>query len=114
MLAAAVAFNNAASSSAVGLPSAPQTPTSFKKLLEGSLEANHALHSDGEEVKRMLPSTGIEPSADMMDQSASLSVPNSISPAHSAELSVDQTLQSAEENFFETIDQVCRYFKPVK
>lgn len=110
-VAAATAFTSHPPSSG-GQPdkqSSPATPT-IKKPFEFPDSPSHQspVHGEGEQqIRRRSLSTGIEPSADMMtmsESSTNLSVPNSVGVV--AEPTVDQNLQTAEEGFFETIDQV--------
>ncbi len=119
-VAAATAFTSHPPSSAgqTDKQSGPATPT-IRKPFEFPDSPSHQspVHGEGEQqIRRRSLSSGIEPSADMMTMSESsinLSVPNSVGVV--AEPTVDQNLQTAEEGFFETIDQVKsdkkRFFK---
>lgn len=118
-VAAAAAFNQGLPANPGGFspqPSSPKSPTaSLRKAIIGSAEALQKMQQNQEaapnnaddnnkEAKRV---SGIEPPADMLsttDLRAS-QVSLSVSHAH-PEPTLDQNLQTAEESFFETIDQV--------
>ena len=94
-----------------GIPS-PSSPTSpSKKMFESlkeQLQAIQIKENATEKTDEPNKATCIEPSADMMpaiDNNGS-QINLSVSQAVPTEPTVDQNLQTAEENFFETIDQV--------
>ena len=90
-------------------PSSPTSPSkkmfqSLKQQLQ-AIQVQENATSPTDDPNR---ATGIEPSADMMpaiDNNGS-QINLSVSQPVAAEPTVDQNLQTAEENFFETIDQV--------
>ncbi|KAI9556247.1 hypothetical protein GHT06_018821 [Daphnia sinensis] len=85
----------------------PQSPTSpSKKMFESLKETLQALHSkentsNGESHE----ATGIEPSIDMMAAVDGQGSQINLSVSQPMESTVDQHLQTAEEAFFETMDQ---------
>ena len=110
-MAALQLLTAAAQQQSLGVPvSLPQSPTSpSKKMFASITESLKALNanspvpeSSGEDSNRV---SGIEPSADMMVSDHSSNKP-SVLTNQKIEPTVDQHLQSAEEGFFETIDQV--------
>lgn len=84
--------------------SSPQSPTSPSRTFDNLKESlNNQENLVGAEDEGMKAS-GIEPSADMANRGNQIN--QSFSISRQIEPSVDQNLQTAEEAFFETIDQV--------
>lgn len=76
----------------------------MQKLQQEAASAGNSTEDNNKEPKQVC---GIEPSADMLSTADLLArqVNLAVSHAH-AEPTLDQNLQTAEEAFFETIDQV--------
>lgn len=84
----------------------PQSSTSpSKKMFESLKESLQAL-KENTNTGETNETTGIEPSADMMTASDGSGSQINLSVSQPMESTVDQHLQSAEEAFFETMDQV--------
>lgn len=74
----------------------------FASLTE-SIKALNTQENLNDDANR---ATGIEPSADMMGSADNLGVRTNFPVSRTKEPTVDQHLQTTEEAFFETIDQV--------
>lgn len=85
----------------------PQSPTSpSKKMFESLKETLQALHSkENTSNGECHEATGIEPSIDMMPAIDGQGSQINLSVSQPMESTVDQHLQTAEEAFFETMDQ---------
>ncbi len=109
---ASVAASQQGALAVQAVQSGPSSPTSpSKKMFESlkqQLQAIQIQEQTNNVTDESNKATGIEPSADMMpavDNNGG-QINLSVSQAAPAEPTVDQNLQTAEENFFETIDQV--------
>lgn len=111
MAVATVAAAAAQQVSTGAQPSAPASPTSSsKKVFDNIKETLQALQNqDGTSEDDSNRNVGIEPSADMIlsTDNRGSQINLSISQPKPIEPTVDQHLQTSEESFFETIDQVC-------
>ncbi|KAK4023838.1 hypothetical protein OUZ56_009231 [Daphnia magna] len=109
---ASIVFHMAVASVAAATQSSlvvqqPQSPTSpSKKMFESLKETLQALHSkENTSNGECHEATGIEPSIDMMPAIDGQGSQINLSVSQPMESTVDQHLQTAEEAFFETMDQ---------
>jgi dynein intermediate chain 2 len=85
----------------------PPSPTSpSKKMFESLKETLQALNNKENTSNNEAVKNGIEPSADMMPAVDNQGSQINLSISQPVEPTVDQTLQSAEDAFFETMNQV--------
>lgn len=104
---AVATVTQAATQGALGVqkPQSPLTSPS-KKMFESLKETLQALNNKENTSNNEIVQNGIEPSADMMPAVDNQGSQINLSVSQPVEPTVDQTLQSAEDAFFETINQV--------
>ncbi len=102
---AVTSVTQAAGSLAVQQPPSPTSPS--KKMFESLKETLQALNNkENTVINNEAVLNGIEPSADMMPAVDNQGSQINLSISQPVEPTVDQTLQAAEDAFFETMNQV--------